>query len=210
MNTLREAAQQARRLSPKESLVGEVFGRLTVVSQAESANRRRRWVCKCECGNRAVLISGDLISGHTQSCGCLGKERRLAANRTHGKKRTKEYRAWRNMKSRCLLPSDPAYKHYGGRGIKVCHEWATSFEKFVSDIGLAPSRLHSIDRINVDGDYEPKNCRWSTKAEQARNTRKALMFEGVPLATIAESIGVKYATAYSRLKKHGTPYGASK
>lgn len=205
---LRVAAKQAR-LRLRETLVGQVFGRLTVVAQAESRSARRRWLCSCECGNDATVISHALTSGHTQSCGCIGAEARLLANQTHGQKHTQEYRAWRNMKLRCSTPSAHGYEHYGGRGIKVCAEWASSFEAFISDMGLKPSRLHSIDRIDPDGDYTPENCKWSTKAEQSRNTRNALRFEGKPLAQIAEETGVHYDTLYYRLKKHGTPFKES-
>lgn len=205
MNDLRKAAQQAR-LSLRETLVGQVFGRLTVVARAESKNARRRWLCSCECGNTATVISHSLTSGHTQSCGCMGAEARLISNKTHGQKRTQEYQVWRNMKLRCSTPSAQGYEHYGGRGIKVCTKWASSFEAFIADMGLKPSRVHSIDRIDPDGDYTPENCKWSTKSEQARNTRNALRFNGKHLAQIAEETCAPYATLYYRLKKYGTPF----
>jgi hypothetical protein len=133
----------------------------------------------------------------------------LTANKTHGQTHTKEYKAWINMKLRCSTPSAKGYEHYGGRGISVCYRWESSFEAFIADVGFAPSNQHSIDRINPNGDYTPENCKWSTKAEQSRNTRNALHFDGKPLAQISDETGIRYATLYSRLKKHGTPFKES-
>ena len=92
-------------------------------------------------------------------------------NAAHGKV-TKEYRAWRNMKDRCYNKKHSSYKNYGGRSIKVCKRWLHSFENFLKDVGLSPSPIYSLDRIDNDGDYKPSNCRWATSKEQTRNRRK--------------------------------------
>lgn len=142
--------------------------------------RRARWLFKCDCGNEKVLDKGKVTGGYTKSCGCLmvkEQKRFVRDATTHGlsggrKKRRPEYNIWRGIKRRCLKCSDVAYKNYGGRGIKICDRWKDSFKNFWEDMGERPTKKHSIDRINNDGDYEPSNCRWATSIEQGRNKRK--------------------------------------
>lgn len=118
---------------------------------------------------------------------------------------TREYRAWINMKSRCNTPSSTNYGRYGGRGIKVCPEWETSFDRFIQDMGPRPSPHHSVDRIDYDGNYEPSNCRWATMVEQSRNksVNHMVVLDGVstPLVDAAANAPVPYNTVLYRLRR---------
>lgn len=162
--------------------VGEVFGRLTVVSEVPRTNpRKRRFLCLCACGTEVERELNKLRTGHTKSCGCLHREVRLAnvksaprkGHSKHGMNKSPEHRAWVHMRQRCGNPNKREYKHYGGRGITVCERWLNSFETFLADVGMKPSPAHSLDRIDVNGHYEPGNVRWATQQQQAENTRAA-------------------------------------
>jgi hypothetical protein len=206
MDDLRAAAERAV-VNRKANLVGQRFGRLVVTSGPYALpERRRAWECMCDCGKVTRTVTNALTSGHTKSCGCHGADARRAANLTHSMTPTKEYRAWRSIKLRCHVETNPSFKKYGARGIVVCERWRESFENFLADMGTAPSPRHSIDRIDNDGPYSPENCRWATHTEQVRNRRKTLRFNGRPIADIAEELGERYATVYSRFRKFGTPY----
>lgn len=156
-------------------LVGKVFGRWKVIRKAGSDRHKNIvWLCLCECGTERGVIGSSLKSGMTVSCGCYQKERVYNKFRTHGqtveKRTTAEYGIWASMKNRCKNESVSSWKNYGGRGIKVCERWMV-FINFFNDMGVRPSKNHSIDRKNVDGEYSPENCIWSTKQFQERNKR---------------------------------------
>lgn len=186
-------------------LSGLKFGRWSVIGMAD---RVGYWECVCECGTRRDVKGENLSGGRTRSCGCLQREI-MAQRRTHGAssggKTTVEYNTWIHIRDRCQNPNCKAYPYYGGRGIKVCERWDASFEAFLSDMGERPSAKHSIERIEVDGDYEPGNCRWATKLEQARNKRSNCLVECngemVPMSVAAEFNRIPYKTVASRLSK---------
>ena len=159
---------------------GDVFGRLTLVSKLDRVvGQLSRWNCKCSCGTECVR---DIVylSGKTRapSCGCW-RHQILSAGATkratrHGCTGTPEHRAWLDMKCRCSSESHACWHHYGGRGIRVCPEWMASFEAFLDHIGPRPSKTHSLDRVDNDGNYEPGNVRWATRKQQNSNMRRSL------------------------------------
>jgi hypothetical protein len=162
-------------------LIGKRFGRLTVVEQVERVNYRARFLCVCDCGNKKIVLGQNLLSGHVKSCGCLHSEiankkiekYNLSEGREiHGQAKTRLYTIWEGIKTRCLKEAHHTYKDYGGRGIKVCPEWETSyiaFQEWALANGYADNL--SIDRIDVNGDYCPDNCRWADPSTQAYNKR---------------------------------------
>lgn len=157
-------------------MLNHKFGRLTVRCFAgRDKASHKLWNCICECGQRRIVQQSHLKSGDTLSCGCLGRERSAKRLKTHGesgRKASTEYRTWYAMCHRCENPNAANFRHYGGRGIKVSKE-LRRFKDFLTVVGRKPSSDHSLDRIQVNGNYEPGNVRWATGSEQARNKRNS-------------------------------------
>ena len=159
-------------------LTGDIFGKLLVLERSLNTKRgNTTWLCKCECGNEKVVVSMNLKSGTTISCGCtkseIMRENAIQRNTTHGhntrRKPSRTHTSWSSMKKRCLNPNNTNYPDYGAKGVTVCERWLV-FENFLSDMGERPVGK-TLDRKNVLGNYEPDNCKWSTPSEQQRNKR---------------------------------------
>ncbi len=182
---------------------GQRFSRLTIVQYAGRCRRDSLWLCSCDCGSDVKVTGSNLRSGNRKSCGCLKKEINGATHITHGMSKTKIYRRWRSMLSRCSHSGTNGYKWYGGLGISVCERWRNSFEDFLSDVGMPPSPSHTIDRIDVKGNYEPGNVRWATAKEQAKNksNTRHISYHGQTLTLLewSEKIQISYSTLSQRL-----------
>lgn len=169
-----------------DDISNQRFGRLTVIERAEnSKSGKTRWRCQCDCGNTVSVQASSLKGGITRSCGCLQREIVSQNNRSmvgklhplfkHGDKGSRLYTIWRNMKKRCNNPNRRDYKNYGGRGIVVCDEWLhdyTAFHNWAMANGYDPDAPYgqcTLDRIDVDGNYCPQNCRWVSMAVQNQN-----------------------------------------
>ena len=182
---------------PLKDLTGFSFGSLTVLRLGESKGNGAVWLCQCKCGTQKEIRASDLVFSSVNSCGCEQKIRRSAALTKHGMTHTRTYSIWTNMKTRCRTHID-----YAGRGIKVCDEWL-KFDNFLADMGVSPDNM-SLDRIDVNGNYEKANCRWVTHKEQMNNTRSNVFIDwNGKTQTIpqwAEEIGMQSETLRARLK----------
>lgn len=206
-----EAAKKASVPVNVQDITGRTFGRLRVVQFARCDQHGNSWwECECSCGNRRATTGTRLRHGHTQSCGCLRNERTRAAKTTHGLSsginRAKEYGVWVSIKVRIYNPRSKYYDKYGGRGISMCPQWRESFTSFLRDMGPRPSDRHSIERVDVNGDYCPSNCVWALPVTQQNNRRNntRVLFRGETknLGQWARHFGIKPSTLCQRLK-HG-------
>lgn len=193
-------------------LTGQRFGRLVVVERAESKGKRTMWKCLCDCGNTKVVEAGNLKTGHTTSCGCVWQEvvpeTNRNINRRHGMSQTKLHKAWANMRYRCFNPRCKYYDNYGGRGITICDEW-NEFESFMEwslNNGFADGM--SLDRIDVNGNYEPGNCRWVSWEVQENNKRNnsylTLNGQTHTISEWSRITGLKDSTIRERIKRGWT------
>lgn len=145
---------------------------LQPIREVSKESGRTLWLCQCDCGNTTVVRRDKVFI--TKSCGCLkiAQWDRVKHMSTHGMTKTSEWVAWKSMKERCLTPSHTSYKNYGARGIKVCEHWVNNFENFLADMGPKPDPLLTLERIDVNGNYEPANCKWATWHDQRMNQRR--------------------------------------
>lgn len=190
-----------------KDLTNKKFGKLIVIKRSEKKSKKVYWDCLCDCGNIKSIASCHLLSGSIKDCGCLKKERISKLNYKHGESTTKLYRTYNHMKDRCYRETDTHYKNYGGRGIKICDEWLgengyLNFSKWAKTNGY--DEKFSIDRINVNGNYEPSNCRWVGIKKQSNNktNNHYLYYNGqkYTLTELANKFNIKQETLRKRLK----------
>lgn len=185
-------------------MIGKKFGKLTVLEDCEEYDKYgyKIYKCICDCGNITYINSNNLKTGNTKSCGCLKVDRLIK----HGKYKTRMYRIYNNMKNRCYNEKHRDFHNYGGRGVTICDEWLSDFMNFYKwSIEHGYTNKLSIDRIDVNGNYEPYNCRWTTSKQQANNKRNTihLTYNG-KTQTIhewADELGVKYTRLYTRYRR---------
>lgn len=198
---------EVRAMKYPMDLTGTRFGRLTVLEKVGVQGQGKRgsqslWRCLCDCGNEKIVIRNSLVCGNTRSCGCLDQENKKTMHLKHGMAKTRIWKIWIGMRSRCEHEKDKSYPYYGGRGISVCEEWS-EFEQFLEwAIQSGYDDTMTIERIDTNGDYCPENCRWATRKEQTRNRRitKKVMYNGkeIPLGEVAEIEGITYQQAYTK------------
>lgn len=203
-------------------LIGKRFGRLVVAEKIGSKNGCIYWRCLCDCGNTVITKTSYLNNGDTKSCGCLQKDRVHQHNAelsTHNQTGTRLYGVWTGIKTRCLNPYVKSFAAYGGRGITICNEWLgehgfENFSRWATENGYDKNAEYSectIDRIDVNGNYEPSNCRWANAKTQSQNRRNVKLYtfngESHTVPEWVEITGEKYQTVRWRLQNNKSPYG---
>lgn len=192
---------------------GERNGRLVLIeTRGKNPNGKLCWVAQCDCGNKTLVIASLFRKGRVRSCGCLRDELNRVRAITHGMAASPEHKVWLGMKSRCNNPKAENYRHYGGRGIKVCEAWE-DFANFYKDVGPRPSPKHTIERVDHNGNYEPSNCVWLHNSLQNQNRRDnkhvTLDGEDLVLAEAFRRANVSFTRFYWRTNKYGeTPQEA--
>lgn len=196
----------------KYDLAGKRFGMLVVVKEAgRSCHGGVVWECKCDCGETKYICSHELVKGHSTSCGCKRKTSLSRLRYRHGDVGTRLYKTWQDMKSRCQNKQNKFYKDYGGRGISVCEEWDRDYIAFRAwAISSGYNDSLTIDRIDVNGNYEPNNCKWSTQYQQANNRRSAhfVTYHGKTgaLTNMCRELNVNYVSVKSRMRSKGISF----
>ncbi len=191
-------------------LAGRNFSRWRVLELCKMREHdvARFWLCRCECGVERLVNQNNLLSGASRSCGCLQKEIVGDLRRSHNKSSHRLYSIWQHMKARCYKPHHRDYRWYGARGIKVCKPWFR-FDGFLADMEKAYSAGMTIERIDVNGNYEPANCRWATRAEQAQNTRRVIILDTpwghITMRQAALKVGINPAVFRMRVKRNWPP-----
>lgn len=200
LKKLRALAKAKKRVKHPVIKPGDKFTYLTVLKTRtdKTSFGGYKHICRCICGKLKSVPDGALKSKSIASCGCKTR------SRTHGMTDTKTWQAWRSMRERCENKNHRAYKNYGGRGIGICMKWK-KFEKFLADMGVAPENL-SLDRIDNNKGYSPKNCRWATRAEQNSNTRRSRIVtidgKDMTLGDAAKKLGMKYKTLHKQISEN--------
>lgn len=186
------------------------FGLLTVRGRRGVKNGHAAWLCKCDCGREKIINCSTLINGSSKSCGCEAVRQVIARSTKHGNNirgaRTREYQSWAGAKQRCNDRNERGFQFYGARGICMVPRWSDSFENFLSDMGQCPPGL-TLERNDVNGNYEPGNCRWATIKEQQNNKRNNIRvsWEGkqMSLTIFAEKTGVSYHRLLRAVRVNG-------
>ena len=190
-------------------LTGLKFGRLTAVRVARRTGGNVVWTWACECGTEIEVPGSRVTGGNTKSCGCWLREYAASLRTSHGKSKTPEYVTWSNMIARCEYTGRRDYKHYGGRGIIVCSRWRNSFESFLEDVGPRPFLRATLERKDVNGNYEPGNCMWVSQKQQTRNKRNncLITYNGITktLADWSDECGVPQRMLRDRIFDLGWP-----
>lgn len=191
---------------------GDRFGKLTALAyRGRTTDCRRLWLWVCECGNKKEITDHAILKGSTVSCGCYGRnrarQRAIELLTRHGRSATLQYVAWQLTLDRCSNPNSEGWENYGGRGIAVCERWR-DYANFYADMGPRPEH-HTLDRIDVNGDYDPGNCRWATAKEQSNNmrtNRRITVFgETRNLGQWAEHVGLPRERIARRLNRGWPP-----
>lgn len=184
-------------------VIGNRYGSLVVKKQTGvDKHGCLLFLCKCDCGNEKEVASRYLTEGRIKSCGCK-------RSRSKNMYLSPTYKSWISAKQRCYNQSSSQYNNYGGRGIAMCERWKNSFTAFLEDMGERPSKKHTLDRINVDGNYEPQNCRWATPIEQSNNRRNNRILEvgdkRLSVAQFSRLYGINYSNVMMELRNDKKP-----
>lgn len=192
-----------------KNLIGERYGYLEVIERSSNTKAgKARWKCVCDCGNETIVASSDLISGHTQSCGCKKYE---SKNRVHGMTKTDIHKKWSSMLQRCYDKNHKSYLRYGAFGVKVCDEWRNDFISFMNwSYSNGYKESLSLDRIDNSKGYSPDNCRWVEWREQANNrtSNRLISYKGKtqPIKKWCEELGLSYLFIYQRMHRGGLTF----
>lgn len=191
----------------KLKIVGKRYGKLKVLKEIQGNAKHRSVLCLCDCGSQKPIMVERLTAKRVISCGCVFEERLKHRNikyQGESNKRSKEYNAWKRLRLSCNCKTNKDYHNYGGRGIKVCKRW-DNFMNFYLDMGPAPSKKHSLDRIDVNGNYEPNNCRWVTISTQANNRRATIFVnyknELIPRSVFCRQFRLSNNVVLTRLRR---------